>query len=50
MGVIVVMCAASGLTVSEGKTEMTCLCAKVIPEDIAIFSVEAAGQVSNQAK
>ena len=49
MGVIVVMCAASGLTVSGGKTEITCLCAKGMPEDIAIFSVEAAGQASNQA-
>ena len=36
------------LTVSEAKTEITCLRTKEIPESTAIFSVEAAGQVYNQ--
>ena len=48
MGVIVVVCAAFGLTVSEAKTEMMCLRAKGMPESTATFSVEAAGQVYNQ--
>ena len=47
-GTIVVVCAALGLTVSEDKTEITCLRAKGMPESTAIFSVEAAGQVYNQ--
>ena len=45
MEVIVVVCTAFGLTVSEGKTEIMCLRAKGMPESIATFSVEAAGQV-----
>ena len=48
MGVIVVVCAAFGLTVSETKTEIMCLRAKGMPESTATFSVEAAGQVYNQ--
>ena len=48
MEVIVVVCAAFGLTVSETKTEIMCLRAKGMPESIATFSVEAAGQVYNQ--
>ena len=48
MGVIVVVCAAFGLTVSEAKTEMMCLRAKGMPEFTATFSLEAAGQVYNQ--
>ena len=47
-GVIVVMCAAFDLTVSEAKTEIMCLRAKGMPESTATFSVEAAGQVHNQ--
>ena len=47
MGVIVVVCAAFGLTVSEAKTEIMCLRAKGMPESTAKFSVEAAGQVYN---
>ena len=43
MGVIVVVCVAFGLTVSEAKTEIMCLRATGMPESIAIFSVEAAG-------
>ena len=35
MGVIVVVCAAFGLTVSEAETEITCLRAKGMPESIA---------------
>ena len=50
MGVIVVVCAAFGLTVSEVKTEIMCLRAKEMPESTATFSVEAAGQVYNQTK
>ena len=45
MEVIVVMCAAFGLTVSEAKTDIMCLRATGMPES----SVEAAGQVYNQA-
>ena len=48
MGVIVVVCAAFGLTVSEAKTEIMCLRAKGLPESTAAFSAEAAGQVYNQ--
>ena len=48
MGVIVVTCAAFGLTVLETKTETMCLRAKGIPESTTTFSVEAAGQVYNQ--
>ena len=48
MGVIVVVCAAFGLTVSEVKTEIMCLRAKGMPESTATFSVAAAGQVYNQ--
>ena len=48
MGVILVVCAAFGLTVSEAKTEILSLRAKGMPESTATFSVEAAGQVYNQ--
>ena len=48
LGVIVVVCTAFGLIVSEAKTEIMCLRAKGMPEATAIFSVEAAGQVYNQ--
>ena len=48
MGVIVVVCVAFGLTVSEVKTEIMCLRANGMPESTATFSVEAAGQVYNQ--
>ena len=48
MGVIVVVCVAFGLTVSEAKTEIMCLRAKGMPESTAIFTVETAGQVYNQ--
>ena len=50
MEVIVVVCSAFGLSVSEAKTEIMCLRAKGMPESTAIFSVEAAGQVYNQTK
>ena len=48
MAVIVVMCAAFGLTVSEAKTEIMCLRTKEMPESTALFSAEAAGQVYKQ--
>ena len=48
MGFIVVVCVAFGLPVSEAKTEIKCVRAKGMPESLAILSVEAAGQVSNQ--
>ena len=48
MEVIVVVCAAFGLAVSEARTETMCLRAKGMPESTATFSVEAAGQVYNQ--
>ena len=50
MGVIVVVCAAVGLTVSEAKTEIMCLRVKGMPESTATFSVEAANQVYSQTK
>ena len=48
MGVIVVVCAAFRLNISEAKTEIMCLRAKGMPEYTTIFSEEAAGQVYNQ--
>ena len=48
MGVIVVVCAAFGLTVSEAKTEIMCSRTKRMPESTATFGVEAAGQVYSQ--
>ena len=48
MEVIMVVCAAFGLTVLEAKTDIMCLRAKRMPEPTATFSVEAAGQVYNQ--
>ena len=48
MVVIVVVCAAFGLTVSEARTEIMCLRAMGMRESTATFSVEAAGQVYNQ--
>ena len=48
MGVIVVVCAAFGLTASEAKTEIMCLRVKGMPKSTATFSVEAADQVYHQ--
>ena len=48
IGVIVVVCLAFGVTVSEAKIEIMCLRSKGMPESTAIFSVEAAGEVYNQ--
>ena len=48
IGVIVVVCAAFGLTVSKAKTEIMCLRTKGMPESTATFSVEAVGLVYNQ--
>ena len=48
MGAIVVVCAAFGLTASKVKTEIMRLRTKGMPESLATFSVEAAGQVYNQ--
>ena len=45
MGVIVVVCVALGLAVSEVKTEIICLRTKGMPEATIILSVEAAGQM-----
>ena len=47
-GVIVVMCATFGLTVSKAKTEILCLRTKGMPESTATFSVEAACHVYNE--
>ena len=47
MEVIVVVCAAFGLTVSEAKTEIIYLRAKGMQESTAIVSVGAAGRVYN---
>ena len=49
MRVMVVVCAAFGLTASEAMTEIMSLRMKGMPESTATFSVEAAGQVYNQA-
>ena len=43
IGVVVVVCAAFGLTVSKAKTEIKCLRTKGMREATTIFSVEAAG-------
>ena len=48
MEVVVVVCVAFGLTVSETKTEIMCLRTKGMPESTATFSVEATGQEYNQ--
>ena len=48
MGVIMVLCEAFGLTVSEAKVEIICLNAKGMPESTAMFSAEAASQMYNQ--
>ena len=48
MRVIVVVCAAFGLTASEAITDIMCLRAKGMAEPTAIFSVEVASQVYNQ--
>ena len=48
MGVIVVVCSAFDITVSEAKTEIMCVRAKGMPGSTATFSVEAADQVYNQ--
>ena len=48
MVVIVTVCEAFGLTVSEAKTEIMCLRTKGIPDVATTFSVEAAGQVYKQ--
>ena len=48
MGIIVDVCAAFGLTVSEANTEIMYLRTKGMPKSTPTFSVEAAGQVYNQ--
>ena len=48
MRVIVVVCAAFGVTVSEAKTEIMYLRAKGMSEYTATLSVETAGQVYSQ--
>ena len=48
MEVIVVVCAAFGLSKAEAKTEIMYLRTKGMPESTALFSVEAAGQVYSQ--
>ena len=49
MVVIVTVCEAFGLNVSETKTEIMWLRTRGIPDVATTFSVEAAGQVSKQA-
>ena len=48
IGVIVVACAAFGLTVLEVETKIMCLRTEGVPDSTSIFSVETAGQVYNQ--
>ena len=45
MGLMMNVCVAFGLTISEAKTEIMCLRTKMTT---AIFSVEEADQVCNQ--
>ena len=45
MVMIVTVCEAFGLTVSEAKTETMCLRTRGIPDAATTFTVEAAGQV-----
>ena len=47
MGMIVVVCAAFGLTVTEANTEIICLRTKRMSEATTVFSVETAGQMYN---
>ena len=48
IGVIVVVCTAFDLTVSEAKTDIMCLCEKGMPESTTTFSKEVVGQMYNQ--
>ena len=48
MGVIVIVCWAFDLTISEAKTDIMCLRTKGMPEETTISSVEAAGQMYTQ--
>ena len=48
MDVIVTVCAAFGLTVSEAKTEIMCLRTRRMSDAASTFSVEAVGQVYKQ--
>ena len=48
MGVIVIVCSAFGLTVSEANTDTMCLGTVGMPEETTISSVEAAGQMYHQ--
>ena len=48
MGVVVVVCSAFGLAVSETETDIMCLRPKGMPESTAMLSVEAVAQVYNQ--
>ena len=47
-GIVVVVCVAFDLTVSEAKTEVMCLRSKGMPKSTAIFSVDTAGQTCKQ--
>ena len=49
MVVIVTVCEAFGLTVSEAKTEIMPLRTRGIPDATTTFNIEAAGQVYKQA-
>ena len=48
MDMIVTVCAAFGLTVSEAKTEIMCFRTRGMSDAASTFSVEAAGQVYKQ--
>ena len=48
IGVMVVVCSAFGLTISEAKTEIICLQTKGMSEETTISNVEGAGQMYNQ--
>ena len=49
MGVIVIVCSAFGLTVSEAKTDIMCLGTGGMPDETTIISSEeAAGQMYHE--
>ena len=47
IGVIVVVCSAFGLTISQAKIEIICLRTKKMSEETTISCVEAASQMYN---
>ena len=40
MALIVAVCTTFGLIVSDAKTDIMCLCTKIMPEPIAVSNME----------